>query len=319
MCATFRGVRRSRPDSVSLMRRLSNSISICPAPMHLHRSVSRSLIVMLAVVLGLGVCGVLSCTSVETRDPHRRPPVHASSDASAFDGGAASGSDAETDVADAELQDVGQTDDAARDVGDGADSADTALSKGDLVGTLWNTYYYVADESQYSGGDDTTLYDANCDPVAQVPADFGDALCIEGSGRLEDGTVINFDERCSCGGPCSICWALVDSQEFPWGMGSRANALEPLVSWAVDTDVIAHGSVLYVEAFDGVQIPQVGELGGFVHDGCFRADDVGGGIDGNHFDLFAGTEAMWKELEQIHPTRTDFEVYENSPRCAHLQ
>jgi 3D (Asp-Asp-Asp) domain-containing protein len=103
-----------------------------------------------------------------------------------------------------------------------------------------------------------------------------------------------------------------------WGKGSRNNALEPLRSWAVDTSVIPHGTVVYVEEWDGVDIPQVGELGGFTHDGCFRADDVGGGINGNHFDFFAGTPQMWQALEGIYPTRTNFTVYTDSPRCAHL-
>lgn len=231
--------------------------------------------------------------------------------------------DAGSDVSDTSVTDTGSAD--TRDVAPEDTQPDTRQdtrpdtrpARGTSIGSFWNTYYYLADEAGYSGGDDTTLYDASCQPIAEVPAEFADDACIEGSARLEDGTVINYDEPCSCG-PCSFCWAEMNPDTHPWGMGSRGNALEPLVSWAVDTDVIARGTVVYVEEWDGVEIPQVGELGGFTHDGCFRADDVGGGIDGNHFDFFAGTPEMWQALEGIYPTRTDFEVYVDSPRCSGL-
>lgn len=232
------------------------------------------------------------------------------------------GSDAAEDVAapddattaDAALPDAG-SDTGPADAGVQDAAPDARAAKGTPVGTFWNTYYYLATEDAYSGADDTTLYDANCDAIADVPADFADAACIEGSARLEDGTVINYDQPCSCG-PCSFCWAAMDPTTHPWGMGSHGNALEPLRSWATDTSEIPYGTVVYVEEWDGVQIPQIGDLGGFVHDGCFRADDVGGGIDGNHFDFFAGTHAMWQALENIFATRTDFSVYVDSPRCA---
>lgn len=199
--------------------------------------------------------------------------------------------------------------------GDDGDVADATLAKGDSIGMFWNTYYYLAYEENYSGADDTTVYAPGCTELTRVPSEYAEALCIEGSGKLDDGTVINYYERCSCGGACNICFSEMDPNQFPWGKGSRGNALEPLRSWAVDTDIIDHGTVLYVEEWDGVEIPAVDGLGGFTHDGCFRADDVGGGIDGMHFDFFAGTPDMRQALEQIYPTRSEFEVYVNSERC----
>ena len=196
---------------------------------------------------------------------------------------------------------------------------DASLPPGTPIGEFWNTYYYVADESNYSGADDTTLYDSNCDPLAEVPAAYSDDVCIEGSGKLETGEVVNYAENCSCGRPCptggTVCYAKLDKSKFPWGQGNRGNALVPLRSWAVDTAVISSGTVLYAPKWDGVQIPKVGGLGGFTHDGCFRADDVGGGIDGKHYDFFAGHEPMHQKLEQIFPTRSNFQVYRDSPRC----
>ncbi len=100
----------------------------------------------------------------------------------------------------------------------------------------------------------------------------------------------------------------MDPDKFPWGIGSQANALEPLRSWAVGTDLIGYGTVLYVEEWDGMELPEVGELGGEAHDGCFRADDVGGAIQGIHVDIFAGSREMWQALEGIFPTRTEFVV-----------
>ncbi|PKN44047.1 MAG: hypothetical protein CVU59_12670 [Deltaproteobacteria bacterium HGW-Deltaproteobacteria-17] len=193
---------------------------------------------------------------------------------------------------------------------------------GTFLSDMWNTYYYLAMESDYSGADDTTLYDANCAPIAQVPADFSDDVCIEGSGRLDDGRVINYARSCNCGRTCPtggiICYAVLDAVEFPWGMGSASNPLEPLRSWAVDSSFIARGTLLYAEEFDGVTIPAVDGLGGFVHDGCFRADDVGGWINGNHFDFFAGTHDMWIALENLFPTESTFNVYINPGKCAYL-
>jgi 3D (Asp-Asp-Asp) domain-containing protein len=193
---------------------------------------------------------------------------------------------------------------------------------GDYLGEMWNTYYYLASELDYSGSDDTTLYDETCTPIAEVPHAYSDDVCIEGSGILEDGRVINYATTCSCGRTCPtggiICYVELDPQLFPYGMGSMGNALEPLRSWAVDNTLIAAGTVLYAEQWDGVDIPLIDGLGGFVHDGCFRADDVGGWIQGYHFDFFAGTYDMYMALEAIHPTSSDFDVYETPGKCAYL-
>jgi 3D (Asp-Asp-Asp) domain-containing protein len=193
---------------------------------------------------------------------------------------------------------------------------------GDYHGQMWNTYYYLAQEVDYPAPDDTTLYDEACNPIAEVPADYSDDVCIEGSGILEDGRVINYASTCSCGRECPtggiVCYAELDPASFPYGMGSMGNPLEPLRSWAVDNDYIPFGTLLYAEQWDGVEIPMMDGLGGFIHDGCFRADDVGGWIQGNHFDLFAGTYEMYLTLDSIYPTGSDFAVYTNPGRCAYL-
>lgn len=196
--------------------------------------------------------------------------------------------------------------------------------KGDLIGKMWNTYYYLVYEGDYSGADDTTLYDSNCKAISDVPYKFSDAVCIEGSGKLSDGRVINYAKTCNCGRKCAnynyiVCYSVLDINKYPWGMGSKGNPLVPLRSWAVDNSIIPFGTVIYAEEWDGVLIPDVDGIGNFVHDGCFRADDIGGAIQGMHFDFFAGTTSMWKALEKIFPTKSNFNVYKNTPKCQYLK
>ena len=115
-----------------------------------------------------------------------------------------------------------------------------------------------------------------------------------------------------------MCYTVLDKRLFPWGQGARSNPLVPLRSWAVDRNVLPLGTVVYLPRWDGVMVPAVDGLGGFVHDGCFRADDTGGAINGNHFDFFAGTGGMWRALERVFPTRTNFEVRRAASRCDYL-
>lgn len=196
-------------------------------------------------------------------------------------------------------------------------------SKGRSIGQLWNTFYYLSREEEHPGTANTALNDASCNPIATVSADFSDSVCIEGSGKLADGRVINFAQTCSCGRPCPtggiICYSVLDSSQFPWGKGARSNPLQPLRSLAVDRNRVALGTVVYLEQWDGFTVPQVGDLGGFVHDGCFRADDVGGAIRGDHIDIFSGSRAMWQTLEGSFPTNTRFDAYVDTPACAYLK
>ena len=199
-------------------------------------------------------------------------------------------------------------------VDDAAEEQDDS-ELGTPLGTFKNTYYHLAEESAHTGPPEATLYAPDCSPIAEVSQDFADSACMEGTAALNDGSVINYYQPCSCGGPCSFCWSEMDEDEFPWGKGSQNNPLEPLYSVAVDTSVIDHGTILYVEEWDGLELPAADGIGGDVHDGCFRADDVGGAISGQHIDLFAGTRTMWLELETEFPSHSEFILYEDSPRC----
>jgi 3D (Asp-Asp-Asp) domain-containing protein len=196
-------------------------------------------------------------------------------------------------------------------------------SQGTYYGQVYNTYYYLASESDYSGAANTVLNDVNCNPIATVPAAYSDAACIEGSGRLKDGRVVNYAATCSCGRPCPtggiVCWKALNPVTQPWGQGAFSNALVPMHSIAVDRNEFALKTVIYLPAFDGVQVPALGGVAAFTHDGCFRADDVGGAIIGNHIDIFTGPKSMWQHFEGIFPTRTNFDTYLGASKCDYLK
>jgi 3D (Asp-Asp-Asp) domain-containing protein len=167
-------------------------------------------------------------------------------------------------------------------------------SPGASLGSFVLTYYWVTAEDDFPGTKDTTLYDDSCGVIAVVTSGFADSLSVEGTGRLSDGRVVNVSGSCSCA--TSPCYGVVDAQH-PWGYGAQNNALVPFRSIAVDRTVIALGTHLYIQEFDGVTMPGDPSYGGFVHDGCVSADDVGGGIVGKHVDFFAALEANYRTLD----------------------
>jgi 3D (Asp-Asp-Asp) domain-containing protein len=193
-----------------------------------------------------------------------------------------------------------------------------------LLGSFVHTFYWMEFESDYPGEPDTELDLASCTPLGHVPAAFAERVCVEGSGRLADGRLLNLTGECACGHLCQetgsrVCFFAEDGADAPWGYGSDGNPLVPLRSLAVDEALIPHGSLIYIPEWDGVSIPASNGIGGFVHDGCFRADDIGYGIDGRHYDLYTGTAAMWSVLEAMRATDSETTVYSSPRRCAALR
>ena len=184
------------------------------------------------------------------------------------------------------------------------------LDPGTLLGDARITFYWVAYEGDYlCTHPDTQLGTCAGDPIATVCPDFASAARLEGTARLLDGRMINIG-GCSCAGGFD-CFIVLDTDAYPWGMGNRSNPLEPFVSVAVDTDVIPNGTVLYSPDIDGVALPEA--MGGGTHDGCLRADDVGGGITGMHIDFFAGLREYYTELDPLIPENVT--LYTDSARC----
>jgi len=172
---------------------------------------------------------------------------------------------------------------------DGSASPGPATGPERVRTTLVATIYYLALESDYPAEPkDTPLYDAQGNVIATVNSHFASHLAIEGSGRLDDGRVLNYATGAT---RATTRYAVLDSARYPWGAGVQGRALMPLRSLAVDHTVIPYGSLVYLPVLAGVEVPRIGDVGGFVHDGWFTAVDTGSAIRGNRVDVFSGTRA----------------------------
>jgi 3D (Asp-Asp-Asp) domain-containing protein len=223
--------------------------------------------------------------------------------------------DTQGDDSPADTQDTPPVD---TDAGDSAPSwEETSL------GELSVRYGFLVLEADYSGADDTTLNDSSCDAITTVPEQFVLDLCQRYGGKLDSGQVVQPGEGCDCGFECfsglpPICFEALDAEAFPWGWSREKLAVDPLRSWAVDSAIAPLGALLYVPSWDGVSIPVVGDLGGFVHDGCFRVDDCGCTSVGTTAELFAGSSHMAASLASMVTPGTSTEVFLSEERCAHL-
>jgi 3D (Asp-Asp-Asp) domain-containing protein len=186
---------------------------------------------------------------------------------------------------------------------------------------LWNTYYYLSYETSHDG-DTMTLRDPTCAAIAEVPRAFYEEACVQGSGLLEDGSMVQVDGSCDCAPSCPtggrLCFHHYEEPPAPFSRGARGTPMVPLRSIAVDRELISLGTPVYIEELDGVEIPRVNGLGGFVHDGCFRADDVGGAIRGVHIDVFTGHDQMHLALERLLPTRSQLTATIDAAKCQRL-
>jgi len=137
-----------------------------------------------------------------------------------------------------------------------------------------------------------TLYTGDrCTPIADLSREFASQLAIQGTGKLRDGRVLNIWGHCKC--DHTPCFKVTENQ---WGNAGTGHALQPFRTVAGDPKVVKLGSLLYVPLLEGRTMPGRAPWGGYVHDGCVVADDVGGGIDGNQLDLFVGRKAYFLGL-----------------------
>lgn len=150
------------------------------------------------------------------------------------------------------------------------------------LGSFSPTFYRILDESSpewSSEGRTDSLLTCGGKLIDRVPPSFRRQLEIEGSARLSDGRVINFDKKRNG----RWCYGFVDGA--PFGIGERGYHLIPFRTVAVDPKFIRLGAVLYVPALVGIRLPS-----GEVHDGFVFAHDTGQGIIGNRIDIFVGFE-----------------------------
>lgn len=177
-----------------------------------------------------------------------------------------------------------------------------------------NTYYDFPAEG--AGTKDATIYDASCKSIAQVPRDFHDRVCVQGSGKLASGRTVSFAKRgCDCADVCprtghKICFEALDPAKFPHGRGATGKPITPLRTIAVDSSVIPLGTPVYVAEFAGLPRPD-----GTKHDGCFVAEDRGVRVIGRQIDVFTGDPSVTVQWNKLVPSNRGVRVSANDPRC----
>jgi 3D (Asp-Asp-Asp) domain-containing protein len=181
-----------------------------------------------------------------------------------------------------------------------------------------NTYYDFPRDR--GGAANAALYDASCAVIAKVSKDFHDQVCVQGSGRLVSGATVSFAKRgCPCAAVCprtghQICFEELDPARFPHGRGATGRPITPLSTVAVDSNVIALGTVLFIPEFAGIPRPD-----GTPHDGCFIAEDRGTKVVGKHIDVFTGDPTVTARWNKLVPSNRGVRVRQGDARCAALR
>ncbi len=189
---------------------------------------------------------------------------------------------------------------------------------GRVLGTFRNTYYDFPSESDFSG-DTVALKNARCKTIKEVARSFYESVCVQGSGTLSSGSTVSFAKRdCDCAPLCPrtdqhICFDELDAKTFPWGRGATGRAITPLLTVAVDTDVVPLDTPIYIPEYDGV--PRDASRTA-LHDGCFIAQDRGVRVKGEHIDVFTGQHDLTTLWNSLVPSNRGVTVVLDSPRCA---
>jgi len=188
-------------------------------------------------------------------------------------------------------------------------------SAGKIIGGFELGYYFRADAGRYKDAADTTIYDAECREIDEVPEGFVDALVKEQIGLLDDdaGTIQVAGE---CGCDTSPCFRVLDEKEFPWGFGLDQRPTDPFRSLAADPAEIPLGTIVYIEALDGQRMPGEEPWGDFVHDGCVQVDDASNAFDDDKVGLFTGRVREYVELSE--DLQDEVEIRHGGDRCRYL-
>jgi hypothetical protein len=192
---------------------------------------------------------------------------------------------------------------------------------GKVLGSFRNTYYDFPSEADFSGSERLEVFDASCQAIANVPKGFHNAVCVQGSGLLVTGSPISFAKRdCSCAHVCpatkqKICFEPLDKRSFPWGRGALGKAITPLLTVAVDSNVVPLETALYIPEYEGLPVDASNQA---YHDGCFIAQDRGLKVKGKHVDIFTGEPALTRLWNRLVPSNQGVTVVLNSPKCARV-
>lgn len=161
------------------------------------------------------------------------------------------------------------------------------------------SFYNIAVESEKETGDDMIVFSPEGKPLVEVRESFYKRLTLEGTGMLRDGRLLNFHSKKD---------GNIRFQFVPYPIGARNARIYAFKSVAVDPKFIPLGARLFIPKTKGIKLPD-----GTIHDGFWRADDVGSAIKGNRLDLFTG-EYKWKILEEqgvIHGKDLEVEILNN--------
>ena len=175
------------------------------------------------------------------------------------------------------------------------------------------SFYWLAYESEYANERyDVDIYDKNGWWLGRYPSAFVYELTLEGTGILRDGRVVNYDGQCEYG--TGTCFAVLDPEVHPLGRGVQARQLVPFRSVAVDPRYIPIGSPIYVPEIVGMTLPD-----GTTHDGCLRADDMGGAIKLHKLDFFVESYFNFKFLADQQWWHLKATPHLDEPRCEYLR
>lgn len=195
---------------------------------------------------------------------------------------------------------------------------DPVAAGGRVLGSFRNTYYDFPSEADFSG-ENVALKNGKCKTIKSVARSFYEAVCVQGSGTLSTGSTVSFAKRdCDCAELCPrtsqhICFDELDAKAFPWGRGATGRAITPLLSVAVDSELIPLDTPIYIPEFDGAaRDPSRSST----HDGCFIAQDRGVRVKGQHIDIFTGHREITALWNNLVPSNRGVTIVLDSPRCA---
>jgi 3D (Asp-Asp-Asp) domain-containing protein len=110
------------------------------------------------------------------------------------------------------------------------------------------------------------------------------------------------------------CFKTLTLEDHPLGAGVQGRPLLPFRSIAVDPRFIPIGATVYVPELVGVLMPD-----GSRHDGCLRADDMGGAIKEHKLDFFVESYNNFKFIADNLWWRMKATPMLEEPRCEYLR
>ncbi|MDD2717236.1 MAG: 3D domain-containing protein [Candidatus Wallbacteria bacterium] len=146
------------------------------------------------------------------------------------------------------------------------------------------TYYFTVRENEYSGGGSKKLKTASGTVIATVCGKFYSALCMEGSGTLNDGRCVNWDDN--------YCFKLLPGGCK--GITASGNWVVSFHTLAVNRKEMPYGGVYYIPKTRGLKLPN-----GETHDGYWFAHDTGSAFTSSHnrIDMYSDKKSWVSWME----------------------